>query len=105
MLAEKSAVFGEILHRGLADLAQVYEVRHCGMLAGIELREVDGRAFSAEDGSGAKVCVKAREYGLITRPILDTIVLMPPLCSTVEELEFAVSALRSAIRALFFSKK
>ena len=105
VLAEKSALFGEILHRGLADLAQVYEVRHCGMLAGIELREVDGRAFSAEDGSGAKVCVKAREYGLITRPILDTIVLMPPLCSTVEELEFAVSALRSAIRALFFSKK
>jgi adenosylmethionine-8-amino-7-oxononanoate aminotransferase len=105
VLAEKSAVFGEILQRGLADLAQVYQVRHCGMLAGIELREVDGRSFSVEDGIGAKVCVKAREYGLITRPILDTIVLMPPLCSTEEELEFAVSVLRTAIVAVFFSKK
>jgi adenosylmethionine-8-amino-7-oxononanoate aminotransferase len=49
--------------------------------------------------------VKAREYGLITRPILDTIVLMPPLCSTEEELEFAVSALRCAISSVFFAKK
>ena len=43
-----------------------------------------------------RLCLAARAHGLLTRPILDTIVLMPPLCISEEELEHAVNAIRGA---------
>ena len=46
---------------------------------------------------GAKVCLAARQYGLLTRPILDTIVLMPPLSVTTAEIDHMLRALRLAI--------
>jgi adenosylmethionine-8-amino-7-oxononanoate aminotransferase len=48
---------------------------------------------------GAQVCLAARGFGLLTRPVLDTVVLMPPLCITDLELEGAVDALAAAIEA------
>ena len=46
---------------------------------------------------GEQVCVAARAHGLLTRPIRDTIVLMPPLCSTTEEITGACEALGRAV--------
>ena len=42
----------------------------------------------------------ARAHGLLTRPILDTIVLMPPLCVTLDEIDFALKALDAAVSDL-----
>jgi adenosylmethionine-8-amino-7-oxononanoate aminotransferase len=39
----------------------------------------------------------AREHGLLTRPIGDTIVLMPPYCVSPAELESAVRAIAAGI--------
>jgi adenosylmethionine-8-amino-7-oxononanoate aminotransferase len=39
------------------------------------------------------VCEAARDYGLLTRPIGDVLLLMPPLCVNVEELELMGEAL------------
>jgi len=77
--------------------AHVYAVRRCGLIAGVELRQVNGEKFSRELRVGEKVCLIARKYQLLTRPILDTIVLMPPLCITRDELDVVVSALEMAI--------
>ena len=71
--------------------------RQCGLIAGIDLRQSDGEPFPAEDRMGEKVCLAAREHGLLTRPILDTVVLMPPLCCGPDELDHAVSAISQAI--------
>jgi adenosylmethionine---8-amino-7-oxononanoate aminotransferase len=71
--------------------------RICGMVAGIELRRPDGTPYPTKERKGVEVCLAARKYGLLTRPVLDTLVLMPPLCSTMEELHFAASALRKAV--------
>ncbi len=91
----------EALRSGLADLAlaheSVYEVRQCGMIAGIELRRPTAERFPEEVRRGEKVCLAAREFGLLTRPIRDTIVLMPPLCSSPEEIGEACKALRMAV--------
>ncbi|MFD0893307.1 adenosylmethionine--8-amino-7-oxononanoate transaminase [Luteolibacter ambystomatis] len=76
---------------------QVHEIRQCGFIAGIELRQPDGNRFPAETRTGETVCRTAWKHGLLTRPILDTIVLMPPLAATEEELAFAVAALEKAI--------
>lgn len=75
----------------------VHELRQCGFVAGIELRHADGSPFSPSEKIGEKVCMAAREHGLLTRPIRDTIVLMPPLCAELEDLECAVSALSKSL--------
>ncbi len=87
----------------LGDLAgerHVGAVRQCGFIAGIDL--VAGKdpaaPFPWQAQTGARVCLAARRHGLLTRPVRDTLVLMPPLCFTLEELERAVDALRLALR-------
>jgi adenosylmethionine---8-amino-7-oxononanoate aminotransferase len=89
---------------GLEELAGVAEVRQCGFIAGIELDESDERPLSAtgqisrgEPGFAAEVCVEARRHGLLTRPIRNVVVLMPPLCITIDQLTQAVKALRASI--------
>ena len=77
----------------------VYEIRQRGFLAGIEVRKEGGAPFDPTLRTGERVCVAAREHGLLTRPIRDTIVLMPPYCITDEELERAVRAIAAGIEA------
>ncbi|WP_395747183.1 adenosylmethionine--8-amino-7-oxononanoate transaminase [Prosthecobacter sp.] len=82
-LPAKIARMGELM----ADLPGY---RQCGMIAAITLD-------SPDPGLGAKVCLAARSHGLLTRPIANTIVLMPPLCITLEEIDRMVAALRAAL--------
>ena len=79
------------LSSALADLEElpgVREVRQCGFIAGIETVRAE---------MAAAVCLEARRYGLLTRPIWNVVVLMPPLCITMAQLIKAVEALRAAI--------
>jgi len=78
----------------------VGDVRQEGAILAIELvadRSVRS-PFSPEKRVGAKICQAAREFGLITRPIGDVLVLLPPYCTTSNELEKMVDALHQAIR-------
>lgn len=77
----------------------VFEIRQCGFIAGIELRQEGGIPFEPGLRMGARVCSVAREHGLLTRPIRDTVVLMPPYCITESELEKAVHAIAAGIEA------
>lgn len=84
-LVKKIARFTELL----ADLRTqpgITEVRQCGFIAGIDVAK-----------NGSRVCVAARKYGLLTRPIRDMVVLMPPYCITDAQLETAVSAIARAL--------
>lgn len=74
-------------------LPWVSQVRQCGFIAGVELRE------SGQDSKGvaAQVCLAASGRGLLTRPIRNVVVLMPPLCITSAELSRAIEAIRAAI--------
>jgi adenosylmethionine-8-amino-7-oxononanoate aminotransferase len=71
----------------------VTDIRQCGMIAGIDIGP-----FDPADRTGAKVCTAARAHGLLTRPVLDTLVLMPPLCVTQVEMEHMVRALSLAMK-------
>src|SRR5436189_1199149 len=73
----------------LRELPGVIEVRQCGFVAGIEMAGAE---------TAGEVCRRARDHGLLTRNIRETIPLLPPLCTTTEQLEHAVSALTDAIR-------
>ncbi|MDB6117060.1 MAG: pyridoxal phosphate-dependent transferase [Verrucomicrobiaceae bacterium] len=97
-LAEKVKTLTQLLGI-LRDHPHVKDIRQCGLVAGIELcrsREplVD---YDPAERMGAKVCLAARAHGLLTRPVVDTLVLMPPLCVTDAQMERMVEALRLAI--------
>ncbi len=78
----------------------VGETRQCGFIAAIDLVKdcAVHEKFDWRERVGARVCHAARRHGLLTRPILDTIVLMPPLCASEAELDGAIAAIRRAIR-------
>jgi len=89
-LSAKIQRFSKLLS-ALRAMPQVREVRQCGMIAGIEITNPGTELL------GSKICLAARKQGLLTRPILDTLVLMPPLCVTDAELEQMTTAIRLAI--------
>jgi adenosylmethionine-8-amino-7-oxononanoate aminotransferase len=82
-LPAKIARLGELM-------AYLPSYRQCGMIAAMTID-------SSDLSLGSKVCLAARKHGLLTRPIGNTIVLMPPLCVTLEELERMVAALKAAL--------
>lgn len=95
-LAPKIELLAGLLD-GLRDIPFIHEIRHLGFVAGIEVRHPDGTGFPWADRTGAKICLAARRHGLLTRPVLDTIVFMPPLCTTEAELASGIRAIRLAI--------
>ena len=90
---------GQIAHftRLLDGLRALGEVRQCGFIAGIELRQENGEPFPPARLTGARVCQAARKHGLLTRPIHDVVVLMPPYCITKAQLVQAVEAVAVAV--------
>lgn len=85
--------------KAIASLEHVGDVRQCGLIVGIELmQEKAGKvAYPWEQAAGARVCAQARRYGLIIRPIGDVVIFMPPLASTVEEIEEMLSIIERSI--------
>jgi adenosylmethionine-8-amino-7-oxononanoate aminotransferase len=70
-------------------LRHVGDVRQLGFMVGIELvQDRDTRKpYPYEDKVGIKVIQEARRRGLILRPLVDTIILMPPLSISGKEME------------------
>jgi len=93
-LPAKIAALREALDEAKSFCPHFGEVRQIGLIAGIDLIDTNtGEPLDWRDETGAKVCGRARQYGLLTRPIRDTLVLMPPLCVTEEQIRGAVGAL------------
>jgi adenosylmethionine-8-amino-7-oxononanoate aminotransferase len=99
-LPEKTAFMAARLCELQAALPIIHEVRQVGLIAGIELRRPDGKTFPVSERLGERVCHTAREFGLLTRPILDTIVLMPPLCTSLDEIAHAAAAIHKSLEKI-----
>jgi adenosylmethionine-8-amino-7-oxononanoate aminotransferase len=81
------------------DLEHVFEIRQLGLMIGIELMQ-DAKnliPYNWEEKIGIKVILKAREKGLIIRPLGPVIVLMPPLSITKEEIKWLVDVVYESI--------
>ncbi|MBF0123206.1 MAG: adenosylmethionine--8-amino-7-oxononanoate transaminase [Candidatus Omnitrophica bacterium] len=84
----------------LRDLSCVGDIRQCGFMIGIELVK-DRKAkepFAWQERVGVRVCARAREYGVILRPLGNVIVLMPPLSISCKELKQLVRSTECAIK-------
>jgi adenosylmethionine---8-amino-7-oxononanoate aminotransferase len=95
-LQPKIGYLAQRLHE-LRNLPNVREIRMVGFIAGIDVGRRDGIPFDPADQTGARICLAARRFKLLTRPVRDVIVLMLPLCVTLEEIDHAVDAIGKAI--------
>jgi adenosylmethionine-8-amino-7-oxononanoate aminotransferase len=77
----------------------VGEVRQKGFMVGIEIvsNKQTKEIFPFKDKIAIKISFNARKYGLITRPLGNVLVLMPPLSTTKEELIFITQALYKSL--------
>lgn len=88
-------------------LRHVGEVRQQGLIMGIELMEDKEKKipFPWKMAMGAQVCKKARDYGLIIRPIGSVVIFMPPLISTVAEIEEMIAIIYKSIKEVTETNK
>ena len=86
----------------LRRLPAVGDIRQRGLMVGIELvRDRETKApFDPGERIGALVCMAMRKYGVILRPLGDTVVLMPPLSVQRGEIDHLIDALAKCIAQL-----
>lgn len=80
-------------------LPQVGDIRRVGLVAGIELVK-DWRtrqSFDLRERAGIRVCEAMAKRGVLTRPIGNVIVLIPPYCTTTKQLRKIVGTLAESI--------
>ncbi|OHE81336.1 MAG: hypothetical protein A2107_09940 [Verrucomicrobia bacterium GWF2_62_7] len=93
-LQPKIGLLAEELEKFRA-LKLVVDTRQCGFIGAVEVGP-----YPWEAKAGIRVCQRAREFGVLTRPIGNVIVIMPPLCVTEDELRQICEVLRRAITAV-----
>jgi adenosylmethionine-8-amino-7-oxononanoate aminotransferase len=89
--------------QSLWPLPNVGDVRQVGLISGIELVSSwrTREPFALRERAGIRVCEAMARRGVLTRPIGNVIVLMPPYCTTPKQVAKMVSALREAIHEVF----
>ena len=88
--------------QSLWSLPNVGDIRQVGLVAGIELVK-DWRTrkpFALHERAGIRVCEAMAKRGVLTRPVGNVIVLMPPYCTTSAQLKKIVTALHDSIAAV-----
>jgi adenosylmethionine-8-amino-7-oxononanoate aminotransferase len=95
---EKNVALQELLTKEAARFwshPNVGDVRQEGLICAIEIvRQFETReAFPFAERIGHRICEAARTHGLLTRPVGDVLVLMPPYCTTPAQLRRMAEAL------------
>ena len=83
-------------------LPHVGDVRVCGLAAGVELMKNPNTdaSYSFEEKVGIRVCKEALTRGAILRPLVNTIVLMPPLQISIPELDRLLDIVYASIEVV-----
>ena len=102
---ERRARIENLFVKDLASLwscPHVGDVRQEGLVAGIELVKNwrTREPFPLEQRVGIKVCEAMAKRGVLTRPVGNVIVLIPPYCTTDRQLHKMVQTTRSAVESL-----
>ena len=83
----------------LARHPHVGDVRQWGLIAGIEIvqNKSTRQAYPYGLQVGAQVCARARQYGVILRPLADIIVIMPPLVISSDNLNHLMNTIERCL--------
>jgi len=97
-IQEKARTLAQLAAR-FWDHPNVGDVRLEGMICAIEIvRDFKTReSFPYAERTGFRICEAARKRGLLTRPIGDVLLLLPPYCTTDGQLEQMAEALWEAL--------
>jgi adenosylmethionine-8-amino-7-oxononanoate aminotransferase len=85
--------------RTLWQRPKVGDIRQVGLIAGVELVKNwrTREPFDLRERVGIRVCEAMARRGVLTRPVGNVIVLMPPYCTTASQARRMVSALSQSI--------
>jgi adenosylmethionine-8-amino-7-oxononanoate aminotransferase len=88
--------------KSIMDLPHVGDVRQRGLMVGIELvrDKTTKEPYPLSAKAGHRVAAAARAKGLIIRPIGNVVVLLPPLSTSIRQLEKMVRILHDSIAIL-----
>jgi adenosylmethionine-8-amino-7-oxononanoate aminotransferase len=88
----------------LWSLPNVGDVRQVGLIAGVELVKnwKTREPIPMKERAGIRVCDAMARRGVLTRPVGNVIVLMPPYCTTPAQGRRIVSALRESVQEVLF---
>ncbi len=93
--------FGRKLAETFEGHRNVGDIRQRGLAAAIDLQPGEGRdPWHPNDRVGLKVCLEARKHGLLLRPLLDSILIVPPLVISQEEIDFLFDNLKTALEVV-----
>ena len=86
--------------RGLWELPQIGDIRQVGLVVGIELVKnwQTRESYDLRERAGIRVCEAMARRGVLTRPIGNVIVLLPPYCTTRKQALRMVAALAESVR-------
>lgn len=87
VLARRATEFALLLDSAFAGHPHVRSLRRRGFAAAIDLAPAGGRAaYPVSLRAALKVCLHARDHGLLLRPLGDSLLIVPPLCLDETEL-------------------
>ena len=100
-MVQKSAIIDNKLAE-MGQLVHVGNVRQKGLIAAVELVKDRGtkEPYPWEDRMGWKVAYKARENGVLIRPLGNVIVIMPPLSIRIGDLNHLLDVIKQSIIAV-----
>jgi len=101
-LQERIAHFGRTIDKAFAQHRRVGEIRQRGFAAALDLVPVRGspKRFPEAERVGLQVCLRARDYGLLIRPLGDSLLLVPSPGLSTAELDQLVGRTVCAIDAV-----
>ena len=91
-VAEVAGHLSSRLKDSVAGLDAVAEVRQCGLMVGVELAPPPGSTRW-----GRRVCAGTVRRGVLLRPLGDVVVVMPPLTTTIGEIDRVMDVLAASI--------
>jgi len=85
--------------KALWPLEHVGDIRQVGLVAGVELVKnwKTREAYPLRDQAGIRVCAAMARRGVLTRPVGNVVVLMPPYCTNADQARAMIRALRESI--------
>jgi len=97
-VAESIAALGSESESHFASHPNVAEVRQLGLTGAVDLVPRDrNRRWPADLRVGYQVSLSARKHGLVIRPLCDSLLIVPPIVATPDEVRHLARALHAAV--------
>lgn len=99
-LAQTIAHFGARCAETFEGHPHIAEIRQRGLACALDLKPTNAdpaTRYPIGERKGLQVCLRARDHGLLLRPLCDTLLIVPPLVINDEEIDYLFKQTRLSI--------